>query len=108
MPEIKFLPKGQTVTVEDNTKILVAARRAKIDIRFGCAACRCGTCGIRILSGENNLTPMATDEKALLERMGLDIRGSIRLACRARLVGNSAVVDLDFQDTYSPGFDLDP
>ena len=85
------------------TKILSAAVKAKVKIRFGCASCRCGTCGIRVFQPEA-LLGMGPDEKALLERMGLDAStGLIRLACRAKLTGHdNLTVDLSFQDEYTP------
>ena len=87
MPQIIFQPLNVSVDVAPNTKILVAANRQKVSMRYGCAACRCGTCGVK---------------RALLQRMGLALDGSVRLACQARVVDGTTVVDLDFQDTYSP------
>lgn len=107
MPKIRFLAikspnkVDTTIEVDQNTKILAAATRAKVPIRFGCAACRCGTCGVSI-SGDGELSAMAADEKDLLGRMSLPLDGTARLACRTRIVAGEMTVDLDFQDTYSP------
>jgi ferredoxin len=107
MPSIKFLPTGQTVEVEPNTKILVAANRNRVGLRYGCASCRCGTCGIRVSGG--SMSPMKSDEQALLQRMQLPTDGSVRLACQTRVLDGEVTVDLKFQDEYSPdqGDDLD-
>jgi ferredoxin len=105
MPKVSFQPQNVTVEVDPNTKLLVAATRNKISIRFGCASCRCGTCGVAV-SGNGALTKMRPDEKALLERMGLETDGSVRLACQTRIESGEIAVDLAFQDTYSPD-DLD-
>ena len=104
MPEIVFLPKNIKVDAEPNMKILVAAIRNKVDIRFGCAACQCGTCGIALLldAAQEEVNPMEEDEKKLLHRMGLSTQGDIRLACRARILSGTVTVDLGFQQTYSP------
>ena len=101
MPSVTFKPVGTSVTVEPNTKLLVAATRNKVAIRFGCASCRCGTCGVKV-AGNAQLTPMKADEKALLQRMDLETDGTIRLACQTRVLDGDVVVDLAFQDTYSP------
>ncbi len=101
MPTITFQPELQSCDVEPNTKLLVAATRHKVKIRFGCASCRCGTCGVAI-SGDGALTPMKADERALLQRMRLNLDGSVRLACQARISSGTVTVDLAFQDTYSP------
>jgi len=104
MPEITFLPAGQTVSVPENTKILVAAVKHKIDIRFGCAACQCGTCGVAVTVDpeQAELSQMEPEEEKLLDRMGLATDGTVRLACRARIVNGKVDVDLSFQETYSP------
>ena len=101
MPKLIFLPSGEIFDVESNTKILAAANRNKVQMRFGCASCRCGTCAVKVTYPEN-LSPMKSDERALLERMKLDTGGTVRLACQARLMQSEVKVDLDFQDTYSP------
>ena len=106
MPKVEFKPQNVKVDVDPNTKLLVAATRNKIPIRFGCASCRCGTCGIAV-SGAGQLTKMKHDEQALLLRMGLQTNGTIRLACQTRIESGDVVVDLDFQNTYSPD-DNDP
>ncbi len=100
MPTVLFKPVGSLVTVEPNTKILVAANRNKIPMRYGCASCRCGTCGVKVQGGV--LTPMRADESNLLARMKLPIDGTVRLGCQARVLDGQVEVDLAFQDTYSP------
>jgi ferredoxin len=98
---IRFMPVGAEIEVNPNTKILSGALKGKVPIQYGCASCRCGTCGIRIV-GEANLSSMAADEKALIQKMGLSTSGEIRLACRARIMDGSVEIDLEFQKTYSP------
>jgi len=113
MAKVKFKfslnPQGVDLDVDSNTKILSAAIRAKVPIRFGCAACRCGTCGVKVsvqndtnTAATGELSAMAADEKGLLGRMSLPLDGTVRLACRTRLMKGEVVVDLDFQETYSP------
>lgn len=102
MPTIRFLPTDKCLSVETNCKILVAANRNKIPIRFGCAACRCGTCGVKIdQANPGDLTPMKDNERELLAHMKLPIDGSVRLACQARIVTGDIIIDLDFQKSYS-------
>lgn len=107
MPEYTFLPQAITITAEPNSKVLAVARKAKIQIRFGCAACRCGTCAVEITKGVSFLTPMKSNEKLLLEQMRLPTDGHIRLACQARIETGSVNVDLSFQDKYDPEQGLD-
>jgi ferredoxin len=100
VPKVRFIPVGQEFDVEPSTKLLAVAIRNKVKIRFGCASCRCGTCGVAVAGG--TLSPMRPDEKALLAKMALPTDGTVRLACQTRIVSGTVTVDLDFQDTYSP------
>lgn len=101
MAQVTFIPQQTSIEVEPNTKVLVAGRRAKVPIRFGCAACSCGTCAVRV-DQPAHLSPMKENERQLLTRMGLSTTGEIRLSCQARVDTQPVTVDLDFQDTYSP------
>lgn len=100
MPKVVFEPLGTGYEVESSTKILAVATRNKVKMRYGCASCRCGTCGVAVQGGQ--LSPMKNDEKSLLTRMALTVDGSVRLACQARVLEGEVHVDLDFQNTYSP------
>lgn len=103
MSKVKFLPPNVDIEVEDGTKILVAAKRAKVDIRYGCGACRCGTCAVSLAVSEGGkLSPMQDDERTLLKRIGLVTDGTVRLTCRAKVMAGECTVDLAFQNTYSP------
>ena len=101
MPKITFLPSGDTYEANENAKVLAIAIRNKVPIRYGCASCRCGTCGVR-LSGSAELSGMNTNERELLTRMGLPTEGNIRLACQTKILQGDLTVDLAFQDEYSP------
>ena len=106
MPQIIFLPSQNSVEVEKQTKILVAARKASVAIRFGCAACRCGMCGILVTSGQDHLSPMKKEEENLIKRLKLSCDGSVRLACQARIEGD-CIIDLDFQENYNPDIGIE-
>ena len=103
MAKVVFLPSQVSIEVDAGTKLLVAAKRAKVDIRFGCGACRCGTCAVSLkLSEDTELSVMQDDERLLLTRIGLPIEGHVRLTCRAKILSGECTVDIAFQDTYSP------
>jgi ferredoxin len=102
MTKLTFIPLNKTIDSVTDQKLLITARKNQIPIRFGCASCRCGTCGIHV-SPPEAFHPMSPDEAALLERMRLPTTGEVRLACQAKQKGSiDAVIDLSFQDTYSP------
>jgi len=95
MAKLNFKPSGKEIEVNENTKILVACIQNKIQIIYGCGACSCGTCAVRV-SGEK-LKDMAQEELELLERRGYPTDGSIRLACQARILEGEVTVDIGFQ-----------
>jgi ferredoxin len=102
MPKVTFLPQSVSFDAEPNTKLLATANRNKVPIRFGCASCRCGTCGVKLVAGAADVSKMKDDERALLTRMALPVDGTIRLACQTRVGNADVTVDLDFQNEYSP------
>ena len=106
MPRIEFLPDRKSAEVDDKTKILLGARRAGVSIRFACASCRCGTCAVRILEGQDQLSPMKEDERRLLAHLELPVDGSIRLSCQGRVSGDCKV-DLSFQNEYDSDVGID-
>ena len=113
MSTIKFIPSDSVIDVIDSVigmKLLVAARKNKVPIRFGCAACSCGICIIKITE-PSALHPMKPNEEALLRKLKVSTNGDVRLACQAKLSGVvDAVVDLSFQDTVdiNPDDDMAP
>lgn len=110
MATIQFIPNHIETAADPGSKLLSAAIKAKTGIRYGCGACRCGTCGVRITEGAKNLSDMSGPETALLGRMKLSLDGEIRLACQARITGDEQsiiCVDLDFQNQYSPDTGLE-
>lgn len=106
MPTIIYMPGAQKIEAPENAKILAVAIKNKIDIRYGCGACRCGTCGIQI-EGDGEVSEIQPNEKALLEQMKLPVDGSVRLACQTRVKSGTITVDLDFQNRYSPDSGID-
>ncbi len=107
MPKITFLPSHTIVDVNVDSKVLASAIRNKIPIRYGCGACRCGTCGIAVDDSSAKLSEIDIHEMAMLKKIGLATDGSVRLACKTKIISGDLIVDLDFQDTYSPGEDFE-
>jgi ferredoxin len=102
MAKLTFTPGEIVVDAVDGQKLLVTARKNKINIRFGCASCKCGTCAVKI-GNPGAFHPMQEDEQKLLNRMRLSVTGEVRLACQAKASASvDTSVDISFQDTYSP------
>lgn len=106
MPKVTFLPEQKSVEVDDKTKLLLAGKKAGVTIRFACASCRCGTCGVAVVAGHQALSAMKDDELKMLKRLKLPLDGSIRLSCQARIQGDCSI-DLDFQNQYDTPDDFE-
>ena len=81
--EVRFLPDGAFVMVAPGTTLLAASRLAGVDIATGCRRGMCGTDAVLVRQGAEHIDPPQRDERATLERMGLDDR--YRLSCSARV-----------------------
>jgi ferredoxin len=78
---------GKTVVSTSQKSILQIAQDHDIDIPHYCGgSCRCGTCSVLILEGQNNLsTPTGNEEMVL----GVDkFQKGHRLACQANVHGD--------------------
>lgn len=87
--EITFLPENKKTLVRAGTTLLDAARRAKVHIRTRCGGkAACLMCKVHVATNEG-LMPHTTAEALKLG----ELRGEgIRLACQARVRGDSSVV----------------
>jgi nitrite reductase (NADH) large subunit len=95
---IAFKP-GPTVLAKIGEALLDVAEASQVPIESGCRMGMCGSDPVRILEGEENLSPMRSAERRTLERLGL--AAGCRMACVARVQG-PAVVD------PQPGIDTGP
>lgn len=82
--EVTFRP-GPTVLVKAGEALLDIAKANQVPMESGCRMGMCGSDPIRILTGEDNLSPMRRAERATLERLGLT--HGCRMACVARVHG---------------------
>jgi ferredoxin len=88
---VRFLPEDLEVEAPAGTSLQAIADAAGADITFGCRSGSCGTCRIRVLSGEANCSPMTPEERDFL--LGLEAPCDHRLACQVRVQGD---VELEY------------
>src|SRR5215213_6314161 len=81
---------GPTVMAKVGDKLLDIAEASQVPIERGCRMGMCGSDPIRVLEGEDNLSPMRSSERRTLERLGLG--PGCRMACVSRVQG-PVVVD---------------
>jgi ferredoxin, 2Fe-2S len=95
MPKIRILPIDVVVESGEGATIMGAAQDAGYYWPTTCGGeGRCTTCASEIIEGAAALTPMGrSEEKTLvLERGESVLRSNVRLACQARVSGDSMVV----------------
>lgn len=91
MPILTFCKQNRSWRLKENTELLrVPHLDASIPLKFGCCQGQCGTCAIKLISGEENLSPKTKQEKETLSRLKLE---SHRLACQCALRGDVVIDD---------------
>jgi NADPH-dependent 2,4-dienoyl-CoA reductase/sulfur reductase-like enzyme/ferredoxin len=88
--EVTFEEGGPRVVARAGTALLELAERAEQPIEAGCRMGVCGADPVCVLSGMENLSAVGGDERATLERLGLDPAHN-RMACCARVQGSVTV-----------------
>lgn len=90
MPEITFLPAGQTCQVEEGMTILQAADAHHIGLSSCCGGqAICTTCRVSVEQGSESLSDIGEYEFDMLEL--LQIGPAYRLGCQARVYGDVVV-----------------
>ncbi len=77
---------GPRILAKPGTPLLELAETAEQPIEAGCRMGVCGADPVCVVDGMDNLSPVASDEQATLERLGLDPAHN-RMACCARVRG---------------------
>jgi ferredoxin len=86
MPILSIASQQKTYQVVLGMDFLTICRLyPSIPIQFGCCQGHCGTCAIKIMDGEQNLSKKTKQEIKTLYLKQLD--ASYRLACQCALLG---------------------
>jgi NAD(P)H-nitrite reductase large subunit/ferredoxin len=88
--------RGPTVLAKLGDKLLDIAEASQVPMESGCRMGMCGSDPVRILEGEENLSPMRSAERRTLERLGLG--AGCRMACVSRVQGPVVVDPLPVLD----------
>ena len=76
---------AQTISVRRGLGFQAICAKHSTGIEFDCRASDCGICAVKILSGQENLSPKTEAEADFLKAMKAD--DDERLACQARILG---------------------
>lgn len=90
MVEVQFVPDEKRVWVRPGATLVEAGAAAGVEIITGCTQGMCGTDPVFVASGAECLEVAGADERATLDRMGIE--PEFRLACSARVARPGVVV----------------
>lgn len=86
MPLITFQTSGKTIEVDKDANLLRTSIRFECAVPFKCGGGICGTCKVRIVEGNANLSKVMKKE---IDRLGEEkISQGYRLACQTSIIGD--------------------
>ncbi len=86
MPIVTFTPGDFTTEVEEGTSLYEAALQAGRPIASSCAGqWTCGKCNVRVVEGEENVSPRVAMEDRLLKKERRP--PTDRISCLAKVLG---------------------
>ncbi len=106
MPTIHLLPLDIEIEAADDATIMGAAQALGYYWPTTCGGeGRCTTCACEVIQGASALSPMGrSEEKSLVfERGEAVLRTNVRLACQARIHGDTATVIVKKAGVRAPG-----
>jgi ferredoxin, 2Fe-2S len=90
MPTIRFIRKFPELQVESGAILMEELLRANLPVASSCHGDGiCGKCRIRIVSGAENLSPIAAAEQILRER--LKVPSEYRISCQTQVLGDIVI-----------------
>ena len=88
-----FLPSGARIPCAAGESVFEVARRSRIAVTTACVGqANCGLCRVKVISGEDHLTPFNLAEKKHLGTAYFI--NKLRLSCQARIGDGDVVVEL--------------
>ncbi|MCB0142595.1 MAG: FAD-dependent oxidoreductase, partial [Caldilineaceae bacterium] len=84
-PVVRIAPDGVEIKAKPNRTLLELIESQNLPIEAGCRMGVCGADPICVRDGMENLSPVGSDERGTLERLGLG--PNTRMACMARVRG---------------------
>ncbi|MFZ9518917.1 MAG: 2Fe-2S iron-sulfur cluster-binding protein, partial [Silvanigrellaceae bacterium] len=86
---VVFVLEDLEVEVPHGTKMSDVVEAAGADVTFGCKSGTCGTCRVRIVDGQENLSSPTPEERDFLSSLGAN--ADERLGCQFCIHGNVSI-----------------
>lgn len=97
--KVTLKPEGKVVEIEEGVNLLVALRESDVYVKSSCGGhATCSDCIIKIVSGEDNLTPPPFEELKVLGNVFHITKE--RLACQTCITGD-VTIDISKHDKAS-------
>jgi uncharacterized 2Fe-2S/4Fe-4S cluster protein (DUF4445 family) len=95
--KVKLMPMGEVVEVEEGKNLLTALREQNIYVKSSCGGhATCSDCVIKVVSGEDYITPPPFNELKLLGNVFHITKE--RLACQTCVSGGDITIDIGKHD----------
>ena len=90
MPSVRFVNAEEVVEFEGHVDLI------EMDdfIAFGCRSGKCGMCAVRVVRGDDNLSPRTQNEERLFVLLGVG-DPAVRLACQSRAYGDVVLFEIN-------------
>ncbi|WP_245583070.1 2Fe-2S iron-sulfur cluster-binding protein [Paenibacillus daejeonensis] len=89
VPTVTFQTSGKSIEVEKESNLLRTSIRYEGSVPYKCGGGLCGTCKVRIVEGQDNLSRIMKKEVARLGQEKLD--EGYRLACQTFISGDVTI-----------------
>ena len=96
-PEVTIAPSGVRLVAKPGATLLDMLEKAEANVEAGCRMGVCGADPVCIVKGMENLSPITSDERGTLDRLGY--ADNTRMACCARINGPVEVSPTPERDT---------
>jgi ferredoxin len=93
MPAITYLPAGTRLPCAPGESVFEVARRNGVRVPTACAGqATCGLCRVKVVSGEEHLTPFNAAERKHLGNVYFITK--LRLSCQARIRDDAGAAEV--------------
>ena len=93
MPRVTFQPDGLSIECAEGTNLFELARKHGVAVETSCVGKgTCGLCRVKVLAGQEHLSPYTPDEKKHLGNVYFLTK--VRLSCRVTVQGGDVTVEV--------------